>query len=312
MIDEIGRKIMIALGKDGRYSYAKLAKELGIKATTVARRVEIMVNDDVFSISAVPNPISLGYVVMAVICLDIELPQVDNVCAKLVNNPNISSISTTFGRFDVVLFAEYRSLDMLYRLVKEEIPALDGVKTVETLIIRELKKRYQGVFNKDSHLNKPFAVDEIDEEIIKALRKNGRTAFTALAQKLGVSPAMISRRVASLVKNNVIEITIVPNPSKLGRTIVAYVGLKVKLNKLDNVISQLSGFQQIPSMTTLLNGYDVLAVVTAPNLESLYGFIMQEIAFIDGVTNAETLIRGEFKKRTYLGFDLKEKLHQLS
>jgi len=38
---------------------------------------------------------------------------------------------------------------------------------------------------------------------------------------------------------------------------------------------------------------------------------MQEIAFVDGVTNAETMIRGEFKKRTYLGFDLEEKLHQL-
>ena len=62
---------------------------------------------------------------------------------------------------------------------------------------------------------------------------------------------------------------------------------------------------------TLLNGYDILTVVTFPNLQALYKFITNEIALIDGVINVETLIRAEFKKRTYLGFDLEERLRYL-
>ena len=309
IMDTTDHKIMIALKNDGRYSYAKLAKELGIKATTVAKRVETLLKDDVIAISAVPNPVNIGYKVMAVITLDVELTQVDNICATLADHPNTSSISTTFGRFDVILFAEFRDLEMLYKLVREEIPNLKGIKAIETFVVSEIKKRYQEFFNTDSPLDKPVIIDEIDEAIIKELRKNGRTTFTTLANKLGVSPATIARRVASLIRRNVIKITVVPNPTKLGHSIVAFLGLQVELNKLDDICSQFSSYPQVPSVMTLMNGYDILAVVTFPNLQALCKFITNEIALIDGVKNVETLIRAEFKKRTYLGFDLEERLH---
>ena len=73
-MDNINQEILIALQKNGRYSYNKLAKKLGIKAITVAKRVEAMLRDDVIAINAVPNLDILGYKVQAVICLDIEIP----------------------------------------------------------------------------------------------------------------------------------------------------------------------------------------------------------------------------------------------
>jgi DNA-binding Lrp family transcriptional regulator len=312
MMDEINRKLMIALSKDGRYSYARLAEELGIKATTVAKRVESMMKDDIFTISAIPNPINMGYKVMSVIGLDVELPRVDEVCDKLAENPNVSYIATTFGRFDVMLNAEHRDLESLNKLVKEEIPSLGGIRTVETSIVSAVKKMFQVSNNRHAISAKPIPIDEVDDELIEELRKDGRVPFTVLAQKYGLSTAMVSRRVAALVKKNVIHITIVPNPTKLGRPVVAYVGLYVKPHQVDKVASRLSEYSQIPQVMTLLNGYDILAVVTFKDLEVLSRFIMKEIASIDGVTNVETLVRAEFKKRTYLGFDFEKALQQLS
>ncbi|MBN1192063.1 MAG: Lrp/AsnC family transcriptional regulator [Dehalococcoidales bacterium] len=311
MIDEINRKLMIALSKDGRYSYARLARELGIKATTVAKRVDSMMQDDVFTINAIPNPINMGYRVMSVIGLDVELPSVEDVCEKLAEYPNVSYIATTFGRFDILLNAEFRDLESLNKLVKEDIPSLGGIRMIETWIVSEVKKRFQ-VTNKFSPMSiKPVPIDDIDDQLIRELRKDGRAPFTVLAEKYGLSTAMVSRRVASLVKKNVIQITIAPNPTRMGRPVVAYVGLYVKPHQVDIVASRLSEYSQIPQVMTLMNGYDILAVVTFKDLEVLSRFIMKEIASIEGVVNIETLVRAEFKKRTYLGFDFEKALQQM-
>lgn len=310
-MDKINQEILIALQKNGRYSYNKLAKKLGVKAITVAKRVETMLKDDVIAINAVPNPVILGYNVMAVICLDVEIPELDNVCSKLVNNPNISSVSTTFGRYDAILFAEYRDFEMLNKLVREEIVNIKGVKAIETFIISNTKKRNLGLFNTDLRPEKPLEIDKIDEALISELRANGRATFITLASKLGISPATVSRRVDYLIRKKAIQITVVPNPTKMGNTIVAFLGIQVDLKRINEICSHLSSYPQMPAVMTLMNGYNIFTVVSHPNLQALFKFIKDEIAVIKGVQNIETLIRAEFRKRTYLGFDLEERLHHL-
>ena len=306
MIDKTDSKILIALNQNGRYSYAKLAKQLGVKATTVSKRVDEMKKNDILAIRAVPNPVKLGYKAMAAIALDVEIPKLSQVTDKLIENPNISYLSTTFGKFDVILFAEYRDYETLYKLVREEIPSIAGIQTIETFIISEMKKRYQGPPNTTSASGKPYIVDEIDEEIINELKIDGRASFTEMANKIGVSSATVSRRVSNLVNKGIIQIAVVANPTKLGHHVVAFLGLQVVPNKINEVFSKLSGYSQFPLLMTLMNGYNILAVASVPDLDELLRFITDKIALIDGVRNIETLIRAEFKKRTYLGFDLKE------
>ena len=306
MIDKTDSKILIALNKDGRYSYAKLAKQLGIKATTISKRVEEMKKNDILAIRAVPNPVKLGYKAMAAIALDVEIPQLSQVTEKLVENPNISYLSTTFGKFDVILFAEYRDYETLYKLVREELPSIPGIQTIETFIISEMKKRYQGPSNSTTPNDKPYLVDEVDEEIINELKTDGRASFTEMANKIGVSSATVSRRVTNLVKKGIIEIAVVANPTKLGHHVVAFLGLQIVPNKINDVFNKLSEYSQFPLLMTLMNGYNILAVASIPDLDELLKFITDEIAIIDGVRNVETIIRAEFKKRTYLGFDLEE------
>ena len=53
MIDNIDWKIIIALSRDGRYSYARLARELDINIVTLTKRVNIMLEEGVISIRAI-------------------------------------------------------------------------------------------------------------------------------------------------------------------------------------------------------------------------------------------------------------------
>jgi len=113
MIDSINRRIIAALKSDGRYSCAALARDLGINVATVVKRIDAMLENGVISVRAVLNPFKLGYNVHALITLDTDLTKVDQVCAHFVNNPNISLAVTTFGRFDVLLLADFPAWENL-------------------------------------------------------------------------------------------------------------------------------------------------------------------------------------------------------
>ena len=75
------------LSKNGRYSYAKLAKELGVQETTVASQIGAILKDDVFTISAVPNPVNISFNVMAVVTLDIKLSKIDMFATSWARTP---------------------------------------------------------------------------------------------------------------------------------------------------------------------------------------------------------------------------------
>jgi Lrp/AsnC family transcriptional regulator for asnA, asnC and gidA len=304
MIDKINRQIIAALKRDGRCSYAGLAKELGINAATVAKRIENMIQEDVISIRAVLNPFKLGYNAHALITLDIDLTKVDQVCAHLVNDHNISLVVTTFGRFDVILLADYPTWEMLQDYITKELPKVEGINKIDAFPIIENKKVYNPLFKYNPSINKPASIDEIDKTIIEELERNGRLNYAELARKLGTSLATVSRRVARLKEEDIIKIAAIRNPSVLGYLANAYVVLRADLNKVNAICTELEAYPEVHLIMTLMSGFEILAGIHLQNPEMLYKFIVEKIAEIDGVSNIETFICAEIRKRSYPLFEL--------
>jgi DNA-binding Lrp family transcriptional regulator len=304
MIDNINRQIIAALKSDGRYSYAGLAKLLGINVATVAKRIDKMLQEDVISIRAVLNPFKLGYNAHALITLDIDLTKVDQICTQFVNNHNISLVVTTFGRFDVILLADFSTWEMLQTYITKELPKVEGIIKIDAFPIIENKKIYNPLFKYDSNMSKAVSIDEIDQAIIEELERNGRSSYAELASKLGISLATVSRRVARLIKEDIIKISAIRNPSKLGYLANAYIVLRADLNKVGAICAELSVYPKVHLIMTLMSGFEILVGIHLQNPEMLYRFILEEIAKIDGVSNIETFICAEIRKRSYPLFEL--------
>jgi DNA-binding Lrp family transcriptional regulator len=304
MIDNINRQIIAALKSDGRYSYAGLAKDLGINVATVAKRIDKMLQEDVISIRAVLNPFKLGYNAHALITLDIDLTKVDQVCNQLVHNHNISLVVTTFGRFDVILLADYPTWEMLQDYITRELPKVEGINKIDAFPIIENKKIYNPLFKYDPSITKPASIDEIDQTIIEELERNGRSNYAELARKLGISLATVSRRVARLKEEDIIKISAIRNPAVLGYLANAYIVLRADLNKVNAICAELEVYPEVHLIMTLMSGFEILAGIHFKNPEMLYEFIIGEIAEIDGVLNIETFICAEIRKRSYPLFEL--------
>ncbi len=82
--------------------------------------------------------------------------------------------------------------------------------------------------------------DEIDRQIVAALRKDGREAFTQIAKRLNVSAGMIRIRYNRLVELGVLRVIAVSNPLSMGYNTMALIGIKAEGDKLMEVAYQVT------------------------------------------------------------------------
>jgi len=294
MLDEINTKIQLELFKDGRLSNAELALKLGINAVTVAKRVHTMIEKGTIRISAIPNPFKMGHNFGAFIGLDVDLTRVKTVCSQLTSNHNVNLVVTCFGRFDVLLIVYFHERKMLESFIGEELHQIEGVNRIETYLISETKKQYQGIFKNNSNTSELTQIDETDQELIRELMQNGRVRHADLAIKLGIDTSTVSRRITSLLREDIIKIVAIPDPFKLGYSANAIILINAEVAKVEQICSQLYNYPEVRLIMKLMNGYEILISVHFPNSEILYEFIKSNIAILDGVINTETFIREMF------------------
>jgi DNA-binding Lrp family transcriptional regulator len=306
MEDNINRKIIAALKKDGRISFVSLAKELDITSATVTRHVDKMLRENLISIKAVLNPLKLGYNAHAFIALDLNLTKVDDLAERLVNIPNISLVVTTFGRYAMLILADFPAWEELQDYITRVLPRVEGINKIDAFPVVENKKLYNPLFKDDGVNEPPASIDKTDKIIIEELEKNGRVSFAELAQPLGISLATVSRRVARLQEENILKISAIRNPAMLGYLANAYVVLRADLNKVGAICRLLAAYHEVHMIMTLMSGFEIIAGIHLQSPEMLYRFIADKIAPIEGVFSIETFISAEIKKRSYPLFDLED------
>ena len=141
--------------------------------------------------------------------------------------------------------------------------------------------------------------NELDKEIMLRLQADGRESNAEIARHLGVSEGTVRRRIKRLLDEDVIRITAVPNPPKIGFNALALIGLQVELSKLDDVAKTLSKMSDVHFVAFTTGTYDIFIRVMLPSAEELNNFIKTRLASIPGIVHSETFVNLETKKRTF-------------
>jgi len=298
MINSVDRKLILALQQNGRATNIELSKQLGVHVSTIPKRIQLLEENEIIKIRALPNPFKLGYIAHAFIAIEADTDKINDICSRLNGNFNVNLVVTAFGRFDILAIVYFSTWEKLLSFVSSDLSATQGVRTVETFLVKEIKKRYYG-FVVDNLT--PVKIDEIDQGIIEKLTENGRYKSQHLAKELRISPPACLRRLSRLLREKVIEIKAIPNPSKIGYVANAFMFLRVQAAQLEEVCSALHLYKDVFLIMTLFNSYDILIGINATSPEELLRF-KNKILSTDGIINDETMIRAEIKKRYYGGF----------
>lgn len=140
-IDETDQKILRLLSKDGRMSYRKISRELGISVGTVHNRVEKFTNSGIIK-KFVPliDHSKLGYKLTTVIGVRVKGGVLSNWENKTAYNKNVLGIYDVTGEFDAILIAKFRDTTELDAFVKDLLKEGDVQRTYTQTVLNTVKE----------------------------------------------------------------------------------------------------------------------------------------------------------------------------
>ncbi|MDY6916998.1 MAG: Lrp/AsnC family transcriptional regulator [Chloroflexota bacterium] len=148
MIDDLDRRLVAELARDARLTSAELSRRLGVSDTTVRRRIRRLQRDGTITSTVVPDAAKLGYSLVALIALQVELGSIDEIAQSLVAYPNIRYVADCTGTHDMLIGAWFRSPHELSRFVKDHLARMPGIRRSETFLVLDVKKNETGWLQK--------------------------------------------------------------------------------------------------------------------------------------------------------------------
>ncbi|MHC1627521.1 MAG: Lrp/AsnC family transcriptional regulator [Candidatus Nezhaarchaeales archaeon] len=140
-------------------------------------------------------------------------------------------------------------------------------------------------------------VNTLDKELLVKLMENSRTPIYKLAQELGVSRQTLSKRLKKLEQEFSLKYTAIPDLSKLGLNLKAYIMVRVLPSDeaRRKVESKVKKLRQITQAHYIYGHHDMLIEVLVKDRDEL-SKVVDSIHKIDGVVETETFIVREVVK----------------
>jgi len=133
-----------------------------------------------------------------------------------------------------------------------------------------------------------YQPDEIDQQIIRALQKDGRMPNVDIARQVGVTEGTVRKRLERLLEQDILRIAALPEPSAVGLPIHTMIGLEVDLAALNSVIERLVKMPALHAIYYVTGDYDLILDALFPDTGSLTRFLTDEIGRLEGVRKSST------------------------
>jgi len=116
----------------------------GVTERAIRYRLDRLIQSGTISITAVANPKSLGYPVVADVLLEVEADSIREVAEQMIEYENVSYVAYSIGETDVSLQIIAKDAVDVYEFVTGIIGKTAGVrKTTTSIVPQVLKDVYQ-------------------------------------------------------------------------------------------------------------------------------------------------------------------------
>lgn len=139
-LDDLDRRIVRLLRRDGRLSYAEVARLVGSSEPTVRKRVRRLLQGGAIFVVARVNPAPIGFPIDAVMGIRVERSKVLEVGRRLAAMENVAYVGYLTGTFDIMIEVFLPDTEGLFRFLNEELEAIDGIIGTETWHVLRTEK----------------------------------------------------------------------------------------------------------------------------------------------------------------------------
>lgn len=142
-MDTLDKNILELLSVDGRKSYRKISRDLGVSVGTIHNRVDKLTKSGIISkFVPVIDHEKLGYHLTAIIGIEIKGGSVAHLIEKDEFKNNLLAVYDVTGQFDGILIAKFKNTFELNKfiklLLKEEYVTKTYTQTVLNIVKEEL------------------------------------------------------------------------------------------------------------------------------------------------------------------------------
>ena len=142
-LDPVDCGLIRLLQRDGRIPNTVLAKKIGVSEATVRTRLNRLIQDEVIQIVAVSNPMKLGFEIVGIIRIHVDIHKIDHITRELKKLDALWFIVHTTGGTGIDAEFVVKDIQELNALIFEKINRIDGVNQTETsLILKYVKRNY--------------------------------------------------------------------------------------------------------------------------------------------------------------------------
>ncbi|MBA1346689.1 Lrp/AsnC family transcriptional regulator [Rhizobium sp. WYCCWR 11146] len=135
-----------------------------------------------------------------------------------------------------------------------------------------------------------ISVDDLDTELLSALRHNARISVSSLAAMTGASRATVATRIDRLVASGtIVGFTIRPGHETRSAGVRAIVMIEVLGKLADRVADQLRGLPQVRALHSTNGKWDFVAELEDRDLAA-FDETLRRIRLINGINSTETNI----------------------
>jgi Lrp/AsnC family transcriptional regulator for asnA, asnC and gidA len=139
-LDDLNKQIIEHLQRDGRMSYATLAKAIGLSEAAVRQRVQRLLDGGLMQIVAVTDPLTLGFARQAMVGLKVT-GDLRTIAAQLAAIAEVDYVVICAGGFDLLVEVVCTDDAHLLDLLNDKIRAVEGVTAAETFMYLRLAKQ---------------------------------------------------------------------------------------------------------------------------------------------------------------------------
>lgn len=132
-----------------------------------------------------------------------------------------------------------------------------------------------------------FQFSDLDNAIIKILKKDGRTSNQKIADQLGVTTSMVTTRIRRMEQSKAMKVVAVSDFSAFDYNILLPIGVDVKGRRANDVAADIALLSEVASVQLVTGKHDIEILVTLSSMDKMSDFLLNKLSQIKGVRSLD-------------------------
>jgi len=254
-LDEIDTRLYQELQRNGRVPMEELAGLVGLSRVAVRARVARLIDGGALRVIGIVHPNALGIRSFAHLSISVagSARAVAQAVAALESVPLVSVVA---GRAALIAEAHATSPTALREVILS-VRNMENVTHVETVVYTE---RIKDVYAPPGIISST-EIDQVDRQILDALKSNGRASFAQIARGTNFSASAIRARVNQLTSRGVVRISTVMARDMAGLQHMC--GFGVRLRGGSGTVSAIEAMTSVSYLSLTLSRWEAIGTVLA-------------------------------------------------